>query len=188
MKPRLRLARHDIAVEAEISLVHARVIMLLSTIGAEHCLHEPAHAPVVHARLVQTIEGALQQTPRAHGVWLRLCERPEHPIRIDVMGLDARDGASRDAGGDGGDGAWPGGGGGGGGGGALSGTGGSGGEGALVIFHLAEDGTLVDVEALVMAGTSTWTCPEGVVRVKLVGCGGGGGGGGGAALLTRVRE
>jgi hypothetical protein len=186
MTPRLRVSRDHVAVEAEISLLHARVIMLLASIGAEHCLQEPSHDPVVHGRLAQTIEGALQQTPSAHVVWLRLCERTELPIQVDVMGLDARDGASWDDGGDGGDGAWPGGGGGGGG--VSSGTGGSGGDGALVMFHLAEDGTLVDVEALVMSGTSTWTCPEGVVRAKLVGCGGGGGGGGGAAPLTRVRK
>jgi len=172
----IRFSRDNSFVEAPLSPLHARVIALLSRLGAEHCSDAPDDAPVVRARLAQVIEGALQRTPTAHRAWQRLCERPDRPIDIEIT-LSAKEGISETTGGGGGGvGAFPGGGGGGGGGG---GPGGAGGDGAMVLFLLAADDRLVDVEAFVTPGTSSWTCPEGVVRVKLVGCGGGGGGAGG---------
>jgi hypothetical protein len=181
----LRIVRDETAICVEVSLLHARVIGLLATWGFDHCKKQPEHTPIVLARLVQSIEAALQETPYAHAAWCRLCQEMT-PIRVFVSDLDGRDGNSTPPGGDGGGGAWPGGGGGGGGGGA-GGTGGSGGAGALLKFLLSADGKLVDVDALVMPGTITWTVPRDVVKLLIYGCGGAGGGGGGTRRNNWVR-
>lgn len=172
----LRFFRGQTEAEASLSLVHTRLIVALSVTGAEHCAMHPRDVTAVFARVAQTIEGALQSTPAAHRVWLRLCEDPLLPINVEIT-LRGADGLPALTAGAGGAGAFPGGGGGGGG--SGGGGGGRGGDGMLVLFLRDAAERVVDVVAFVTPGKGTWTCPPGIWSAKAVGCGGGGGGGGG---------
>ena len=173
--------RGTVLIDTQISQLHARTIALIAWTGGEHVRQFPIHAPVVIARLILTIEASLQEAPSAHRVWCSLVESSgDDSIDVDVRGVSGRPGsAGHQGGGGGGSAAWPSGGGGGGGAGAgleRGGPGGDGADGAIVIFQVAADEGLLDVDAIVTPGSGTWHRRADTRYLKVIAFGAGGGG------------
>ncbi|OXR47002.1 hypothetical protein B7C42_00119 [Nocardia cerradoensis] len=172
-------------IEETISEMYARIIALLALKGGEHCHANPDHLPFIAGRIALTVEAALQASISSHAVWVDLCEKCEQPLEVV---LDVRPASSESvsefSGGLGGSGGWFGAGGGGGGVGLLNGgAGGEGADGALLIFQIAEDNSLLDIDAFVTTGSFLWTRRPDVDRIEVVAIGGGGGGASGGRLI-----
>ncbi|MFN4120464.1 hypothetical protein [Acidovorax sp.] len=168
-------------IYSPISKIYGRTLVLFGLTFPRHLQERPQDAQVAMGRLLRTIEDALQENLEAHSRWLELCTTPhEEAVLVDVISSSERVATTASAlhGGAGGDGSWPAGGGGGGGNGLLGSSGGNGADGAAVFFQYDAEGQLIDVDAFVLPGTSTWTPPPRVASIKIIACGGGGGGGG----------
>lgn len=174
-------------LSAPISELYARTLALLCMVIPHHLVDSPQDAPILLGRMVVTVEDALQTSPAAHKLWIDLYDLGHTiPVEVQIHGLslDGADARDVNGGGCGGAGAWPGGGGGGGGNGKeIGGVGGAGADGAAAIFQLDKQGNVIDIEALVLPGSSDWVCQAGVDRVKVILIGGGGGGGSGGKTL-----
>jgi hypothetical protein len=184
---RLRVSHCGVTeIDETISKMHARIIALLALAGGTHCRDYPEHLPFIMGTIARTIEAALQHDNSSHCAWLDLCENFEQPIQVDLATIAPPHFEPTDpfSGGTGGSGGWFGAGGGGGGFGMLNGgVGGPGADGAVLTLQIAEDNSLLDVDALVTPGTSELDIRPGMYEIRVIAVGGGGGGGAGGRWI-----
>jgi hypothetical protein len=184
---RLRVTHCGVTeIDETISKMHARIIALLALAGGAHCRDNPEHLPFIMGTIARTIEAALQHDISSHCAWLDLCENDEQAIQVDLAAITTAHFTPTDplGGGIGGSGGWFGAGGGGGGGGLLnSGAGGPGADGAVLTLQIAEDNSLLDVDAFVTPGTFEVDIRPGMHQIKIVAVGGGGGGAAGGRWI-----
>jgi hypothetical protein len=172
-------------IDETISKMHARIIALLALAGGTHCRDHPEHLPFIMGTIARTIEAALQHDISSHCAWLDLCQNYEQPIQMDLEAIPPHS-ESTDPfrGGTGGTGGWFGAGGGGGGFGLLNGgAGGPGADGAVLTLQIAEDNSLLDIDALVIPGTSAVDIRPETHQIRIIAVGGGGGGGAGGRWI-----
>lgn len=174
-------------IDTSISEMHAQVIALIAIVGGDYCQKNPQHVPFVMGTIARTIEEAMQLDLSAHATWLDLCENYEETIRVDLKALTSSiysEPVNPFTGGIGGCGRWFGAGGGGGGPGLFEGgAGGPGAGGAGFLFHIADDDSGVDINALVTPQTSQTRIWPDSQRIEVVAIGGGGAGGPGGCLI-----
>lgn len=180
---RLRVShRGDVVISTDISELHAKTIAMLVTVGINYYGGlRPQYVPYLLQVVVRTIEAALQHDASIHSTWLNLCENYEETIQVDVeasKSLLHSGPVDPFSGGLGGAGGWFGAGGGGGGFGLLEGgLGGPGAPGAGFIMQVAEDDSVLDVVALVVAQTAQVPIWPDTERIEAACVGGGGSGG-----------
>jgi hypothetical protein len=176
----------EMRIQEVISVMHGRVITLLAVEGAKHCVEFPGHREFLMGRIALEIEAALQPKISSHSEWLALCDTAGEVIQVELQVIWNTQGAMVDvfAGGIGGAGAMFGAGGGGGGAGLLiGGAGGCGAAGAAILFHIAHDSSLLDIDAFVTPGKFEAAVRPDTHSIKVALVGGGGGGGSGAPLV-----
>lgn len=137
-------------------------------------------------RIAETVEASLQCRPSAHRKWTDLYSNhaPTLAVQLDVSEAGEPTAADAHSGGIGGNGRLFGAGGGGGGPGLLvGGAGGFGADGAAMVFQVASDWSLIDIETFVSPGSSTHDVRPDAYALKVILIGGGGGGGLGGHLV-----
>lgn len=181
-------------IHEAISVLHGRVIAVLALEGEMHCRDFPEHISFIMGKIALEIEAALQHRITSHSRWLNLCDNcdsEEQTIQVQLEVIPAAHSGTTNAfsGGIGGAGGLFGAGGGGGGAGLLDGgAGGFGADGAALVFQIAHDNSLLDIDAFVTPGTFDAALRPDAHRVKVVAIGGGGGGGSGGPSLNRWRS